>query len=285
MPPEPHISRADAERFVRRRARRLVAAGLVMSAVLAAAAAARAVVESPPELLERRIAGGALVIGLALVALALRARVIATLERDGRWMATWAAAVVAAFIVDGPGDELLLPAALGPIGVAGLVGRPRHALLCAVIVDAGYISELAIDGGLGAVREGTLDLVAANCAFVVMTGGIIALPVRIALGVGASVATIVDSWRLDPARAPLAVRAACYPALPPGPLFSEQERRIVTMIGQGMYYEAIARAERVVLGRPCSARTVRKVVAGIKAKTGAATRAELVALAHGEQVH
>ncbi len=278
------ISPTGAEQVARQVARRLVVGGLGMSAVLAMAAASRAVIESPTELLGRRVVAGVLVVGVALLALALHARVVSVLERDGRAMAIWSAIIVVAFFIGGPGDELLLSAALGPIGVAGLVGRPRDALLCAVVVDIGYTGEMALDGGLGSIREGALALVAANCAYVLMTVAIIALPVRLGLGVGKDVATIVGQWRLDPASAPLVVRAARYPALAAGSLLTEQERRVVTMIGQGMYYEAIARAEREALGRSCSPRTVRKIVARIKAKTGAVSRAEIVALADPEHM-
>lgn len=267
-----------AEGVVRHRARRLVVAGLAMSIVFAGAAALRAILESPPELIWRRAVASGLVVAVACGALALHHRFVPALERDRRWLFAWCAVVVVAFALDGPGDELLLPAALGPVGVAGLIRRPRDALLCAVFVDAGYIGELALHGDLLCGHGGSLDRVAANCAFVLLTAAVIALPVRLALGISENVAQVVDQWRLDPGGAPRVIRAARYRALGPGSLLSDRERRIVAMIGRGMYYAAIGAEERRVSGRRCSERTVRKVVAGIKRKTGAETRAELVAL-------
>jgi DNA-binding CsgD family transcriptional regulator len=274
------MHRTDAEFVVRLRARRLVTAGLVMAATTAAGSSARAAMDSPHDLLGRQLLAGALVLATALCALAFRVRVVSALERDGRWMIAWSALVVVAFAIDGPGDELLLPAALGPIGVAALVGRVRDALACALLIDAGYLIELAYTGqSFGA---GTPSLVAANCAFVLLTAGVIALPIRLAFGLSENVTTIVERWRLEPSSAPRVVRAARYPALAAGPLLDEQEQRVVTMIGRGMYYAAIARAEQQALGRPCSERTVRKIVARAKKKTGARTRAELVAFAETE---
>lgn len=280
--PQAGFEPADAEGIVRVRARKLVSAGLGLSVVLATVSGARVVVESPPGILGRRAVAGVLVIAVALAAVVFRERVIAKLERDGRWIAAWAAIIAVAFAIDGPGDELLLPAGLGPIGVAGLVGRPKDALLCAMVIIAGYVGELLLTDGLSSIDDSALGLVAANCAFVLMTVGVIALPVRLGLGVSERVAQTVGQWRIDPSIAPRVVRAARYRALPPGPLLTEQERRVVEMMARGMYYAAIARAERQVLGHPCSERTVRKIVARIKVKTGARTRAEIVAVVDRE---
>lgn len=271
---------SDAEFVVRLRARRLVTAGLVMATVTALASTARAVIDSPDDLVGRQVAAGALVVATALFALAFRVRVVSALERDGRWMIAWAAIVVVAFAIDGPGDELFLPAALGPVGVAGLVGRARDALTCALIIDAGYLSEQAFNGQ--SFVGGAASLLVANCAFVLLTAGVIALPVRLSLGLSKNAAAMVERWRLEPSSAPRVIRVARYPALSAGPLLDEQEQRIVAMIGRGMYYAAIGRAEQQAIGRPCSERTVRKIVARIKKKTGARTRAELVAFAETE---
>lgn len=250
-------------------------AGLALAAAIAMVSAGRAVIESPPDLVVRRFLAGALVVAIAVAALAQRQRVVPGIERDDRWLMAWSALIVLAFVIGGPGEEMLLSAALGPIGLAGLVGRLRSALLCALIIDVGYVGELALEGH-SAFR--VLQYAAANCAFVLMTVAIFALPVRLAVTMSENVAEIVGQWRLDPSRAPRVVRTARYLALPSPPLLTEQELRVVKLIGQGLYYAAIARAEQRTLGRSCSERTIRKIVARIKKKTGATTRAEIVFL-------
>ena len=274
-PPPAPFTVSDAETLVRVRSRRIVVAGLALAAAIAMVSAGRAVIESPPDLVVRRFFAGALVVAIAVAALAQRQRVVPGIERDDRWLMAWSALIVLAFVIGGPGEEMLLSAALGPIGLAGLVGRLRSALLCALIIDVGYVGELALEGH-SAFR--VLQYAAANCAFVLMTVAIFALPVRLAVTMSENVAEIVGQWRLDPSRAPRVVRTARYLALPSPPLLTEQELRVVKLIGQGLYYAAIARAEQRTLGRSCSERTIRKIVARIKKKTGATTRAEIVFL-------
>jgi len=109
---------SDAETLVRVRSRRIVVAGLALAAAIAMVSAGRAVIESPPDLVVRRFLAGALVVAIAVAALAQRQRVVPGIERDDRWLMAWSALIVLAFVIGGPGEEMLLSAALGPIGLA-----------------------------------------------------------------------------------------------------------------------------------------------------------------------
>src|SRR5436309_2565239 len=129
-------------------ARRLVGAGLVLAAANAVIAAVQEALATGPD------AGGRVIASAVLAGVPLAAAVrwrasVALLERDDRWLIAWSVLAVAAFAIDGPGDQLLLPAALGPIVMAGLIGKPKRALACAAIVDVGYIALVAAHGWRG----------------------------------------------------------------------------------------------------------------------------------------
>ena len=117
-PPPAPFTVSDAETLVRVRSRRIVVAGLALAAAIAMVSAGRAVIESPPDLVVRRFLAGALVVAIAVAALAQRQRVVPGIERDDRWLMAWSALIVLAFVIGGPGEEMLLSAALGPIGLA-----------------------------------------------------------------------------------------------------------------------------------------------------------------------
>jgi DNA-binding CsgD family transcriptional regulator len=277
-------------------ARRLVAAGLVLAATNAMIAAVQEAFGSGPDRAGRVVASVVLA-GIPIAGVARRRAAVALLERQDRWLLAWAMLAVAAFAIDGPGDQLLLPAALGPVAMAGLVGRPRRAVTCAAIIDVGYLGLLAAYGSLS-FGGGGLHLAAENAALVLLTVVVTALPVRIAMGTTDDVPRLLSQLSLAPARRPESVAArrgrgllgpsrtlAALPervSTPDEPLLTDQERRVLRGLRDGRPYKVIALDETRILGRACSRHRVYRIVAEIKRKVGARSRNQLAGLDESE---
>jgi DNA-binding CsgD family transcriptional regulator len=248
-----------------------------------------------------RVIGAALVIAVPALAIARRRDAVVLLEDHANLLITWALITVLAFLIDGPGDQLLLPAALGPVGLAGLLGEPRRAFLCAAVVDAGYLGVLGLHGHSSWRHDG-VHLALEDAAFVLLTAFVIVFPVRMARQrTRAALASARElSLRADACSGLLSqgrVRVALPSGAPSGESaragetarprggvrdcgedLTEQELRVLKRVCAGEMYAAISLEESEILGRPCSEHRVYRIVARIKGKLGVETRGQLEAL-------
>lgn len=292
----------DAARRASATAQRMVMAGFVVAAAIVVVCSARLVLSPAGGSVGSWLAAG-LLVAISLLTVIQRHRAVALLARRGGWLPAWSALVVVCFALDGPGDELLLPAAMVPVGLAGLLGRPLLAVCCALIVDAGYLGLLAAEGG-AAVSGAGLHLAAANASSVLMVAVSTSLPVRLGLTTRRQASALVQAfrlgasddelaaigrggrrWRWRDRLLPLGPQPAMLPRYAseiPGPMLSPQEQRVLMMVRQGYGYKQIALAEAQLLGQACSKHRVRKVMAAIKRKVGASTRNEIAALSLAE---
>ena len=283
------LPRLDAQGLRRAMARRLVAAGLVLAAANSVIAGIQEALAAGPDVAGRVIASVVLVV-IPLAAVARWRSAVALLEREDRWLIVWSLLAVAGFAGDGPGDQLLLPAALGPVAMAGLLDRPGRALACAAIVDIGYLALTAAHGW----RGDDLHVATENATFVLLAVTVTALPVKIAMLTIRNVQQLVWQLRLNRGGPPLALqrgpdRARLSPSVPRAalavrvaaplePLLTHQERRVLLMLRAGQPYKAIALEETRILGYPCSKHRIYRVVSTIKGKVGARSRNQLASL-------
>ncbi len=207
-------------------------------------------------------------IGLALLVLAglatiRRSALYGLLRRQPAWLFLPVGIGIASLWIDGGWRSSFYLASYAAIGLAAVAASRRSAFGCGLLLAAGYVAGLAVNGYTWSEFKHLhdADSVVANTGGYLLAAGFFSSPVA---WLGSYIAHIHQTMAASGAAPPKRLRTKHL---------SGRESQVVQLVADGLSNEQIA--ERLVL----SARTVQTHVRAALKKTGTATRTELAVLA------